>query len=152
MAAVGGIAPGFVLDGFSLRELTYPVLLVFFKISCPTCQLALPYLQRLADEGGLRVVAISQDDPEGTAEFQEAFGTRMEVVFDNAANGYAVSNAYGITTVPAMFLVEPGGRIAWLNEGFVKADLAALALRWGVDLFPSGDRAPEWKPGCGSWN
>ena len=56
MAALnpGTVAPDFTLqamDGkrFSLFETLDqgPVLAVFFKISCPTCQYALPFLQRL---------------------------------------------------------------------------------------------------------
>jgi len=41
--------------------------LAFFKIDCPTCQLTFPYLQRMADRGQRRIVAISQDDEIGRA-------------------------------------------------------------------------------------
>ena len=44
-------APAFRLGSFELKERDTPVLLAFFKITCPTCQLAFPYLQRLADRG-----------------------------------------------------------------------------------------------------
>ena len=140
MIGVGSTAPVFA----AVKRLTAPVLLAFFKMSCPTCQLTFPYLQRLADRGGPRVVGVSQDDAEGTAEFNAAFGVRFETVIDA---GYAVSAAYGLEYVPALFLVEPDGRISWKSEAFVKADLEELAARWGVTMFDAGDRVPNYKPG-----
>ena len=62
MAGVGSKAPVFRLGSFSLENLAAPVLLAFFKINCPTCQLTFPFLQRLADRGGPRIVGVSQDD------------------------------------------------------------------------------------------
>lgn len=144
---VGEKAPGFSLNGFSLEEAVEPVLLAFFKITCPTCQLAFPFLQRLADRGGPRIVGVSQDGPEGTAEFAEAFGIRFPLVMDPVGAGYHVSNRYGLTHVPSLLLVEPGGEVSWTSEGFVKADLTALAERFGIELFAPGDRAPVFKPG-----
>ena len=60
---------------FSLEEALKhgPVLLVFFKISCPTCQFTLPYLERLYQ--GLKgksvpaIVGISQNNQKDTAAF-----------------------------------------------------------------------------------
>lgn len=143
----GSSAPPFRLGTFALERLTEPVLLAFFKITCPTCQLVFPFLQRLADRGGPRVVGVSQDDAAGTAEFNSAFGVKFETVSDPAGNGYAVSNAYGLEYVPALFLVESDGRISWKCEGFSRPALEALAARWAVTLFDSSDRVPIYKPG-----
>lgn len=140
MAGVGQQAPVFS----PLEALTAPVLLAFFKIACPTCQMTFPFLQRLADRGGPRIVGVSQDDAEGTAEFNAAFDVRFETVLDE---GFAASNAYGLEYVPTMVLVEPDGRISWKIEAFVKAELEALAARWGVTLFDAGERVPNYKPG-----
>jgi peroxiredoxin len=140
MAGVGQRAPVFS----PIQGLAAPVLLAFFKIACPTCQMTFPFLQRLADRGGPRIVGVSQDDAEGTAEFKAAFGVRFETVLDS---GYAASNAYGLEYVPTMVLVEPDGRISWKIEAFVKPDLEALAARWGVTLFDAGERVPNYKPG-----
>ena len=140
MIGVGSEAPVFP----PVENLTAPVLLAFFKINCPTCQLTFPYLQRLADRGGPRIVGVSQDDAEDTAEFKAAFGVRFEIVLDT---GYPVSRAYGLEYVPAMVLVEPDGRISWRSEAFAKADLEELAGRWGVRIFDAGDRVPNYKPG-----
>lgn len=147
MLAAGSVAPAFRLGSFALEKLTGPVLLAFFKITCPTCQLTFPFLQRLVDRGGPRVVGISQDDAAGTAEFNDAFGVRFETVSDPKADGYAVSRLYGLEYVPALFLVEPDGRISWTSEAFAKPDLEALAARWAINLFDAGDRVPIYKPG-----
>jgi len=140
MIGVGKAAPVFA----PLENLTAPVLLAFFKINCPTCQLTFPYLQRLADRGGPRIVGVSQDDAEGTAEFAEAFGVRFEMVLDA---GYAASRDYGLEYVPSMMLVEPDGRISWQSEEFRKVDLEELASRWGVQIFDFSERVPNYKPG-----
>jgi peroxiredoxin len=147
MVGVGEQAPAFRLGAFALEGLTAPVLLAFFKITCPTCQLTFPFLQRLADRGGPRTVGISQDNAAGTAEFNAAFGVRFETVSDPASEGYKVSNAYGLTHVPALLLVEPDGRISWTSEGFSRPALEQLALRFGVELFEPADRIPNFKPG-----
>jgi peroxiredoxin len=147
MVGVGSLAPPFRLGGFVLEDRTEPVLLAFFKITCPTCQLLFPYLQRLADRAGAAIVGISQDGASGTAEFNEAFGVRFPTLSDPAAEAYPVSNAYGLECVPALFLVEPGRRVSWRSESFVKADLEALASRWGVAIFDASDRVPIYKPG-----
>jgi peroxiredoxin len=145
MIGIGSEAPQFQLGSFSLEKLAAPVLLAFFKISCPTCQLTFPYLQRLADRGGPRIIAVSQDDATGTEEFKAAHGVRFETVLDSG--GYAVSNAYGLEYVPGLVLVEPDRRVSWASEGFVKSHLEALAMRWGLTLFDGGDLVPNYKPG-----
>ena len=147
MLAEGSPAPAIRLGTFTLENLTAPVLVAFFKITCPTCQLIFPFLQRFADRGGPRVVGVSQDDAEGTAEFNAAFGVQFETVSDPAGDGYVVSNAYELEYVPALFLVEPDGRISWKSEGFSRPALEALAVRWAVTLFDTGDRVPIYKPG-----
>ena len=73
--ATGVKAPEFelkTLDGrkFSLSEelAKGPVMLVFFKVSCPTCQYALPYLERLYKaykNKGVTLVGVSQNDANG---------------------------------------------------------------------------------------
>jgi peroxiredoxin len=147
MIAVGVKAPAFELEGFSFDGLTESVLLAFFKITCPTCQLTFPFLQRLADRGGPRIVGISQDDAAGTAEFNEVFSVRFETVIDSALDRYAVSSAYGLTHVPALVLVEPDGLVSWASEGFDKGELEKLAGRWGISLFDGSERVPVFKPG-----
>jgi len=116
-----------------------PVLLAFFKVSCPVCQLTLPFVERL--HPGARVYAISQNGAEATREFSEHYGLTMPTLLDGEEDGFPASNAFGITHVPTMFLIEPGGRIGRVIEGWNRREMERLgALR-------AGDNVPEWKSG-----
>jgi peroxiredoxin len=123
-----------------------PVLLAFYKVTCPTCQMTLPYLERLVGSG-IRVAAISQDDPNASARFDREFDVHLETLFDKASENYPVSNAFGVEFVPSLFLVEPGKRIEVSSEGFVRRELAALAERAGRVMFGPEDYVPEMKAG-----
>ena len=126
-----------------------PVVLAFFKISCPTCQMTFPFLQRIADSasgGPKNIVAISQDDAPDSREFQQRFGLSMPTLID-VPPGYSASNAYGIFSVPSIFVVETDGRIASAVEGFNKAALEDLGRRFSVALFRESDRVPALRPG-----
>ena len=124
-----------------------PALLVFYKISCPVCQLTLPYLERLSAGSRLHVVGISQDDSGPTHSLLDRLHVAFTTLLDLEENGYPASNAYGITSVPALFLIDPGGRIANSFSGFSKRDLEALAQLAGVPVFHPGEKVPEWKAG-----
>jgi peroxiredoxin len=157
MLDTGARAPDFKLldlDGRarSLRDLISagPAVLAFFKTTCPVCQLAFPFLQRIHGGQASRVVAIygvSQDDAETTREFNDEFGVTFPTLLDTADTNYPASNAYGISHVPSAFLVEPGGSISWTMEGFDKKALESLGARAGVPPFRAGDNVPAFKAG-----
>lgn len=154
MLAAGAQAPAFRLRDLSGAETSLndlvsagPVLLVFFKVSCPVCQFALPFLERLRENGRVRIVGISQDDSESTAEFQDEFKVHFQVLLDESGAQYPVSNGFGISQVPSQFQIEADGRISYAWEGFSRADLQALADRVGLPVFRSGERVPELRPG-----
>jgi peroxiredoxin len=116
------------LDGkpFSLGdELSRgPVVLVFFKVSCPTCQYALPFFERLHKAYGhkaVRLLGVSQNDAKDTAEFNKQFGITLPVLLDDTKR-YPASNAYGLTNVPSIFWVAEDGEIEVSSVGWVKAD------------------------------
>src|SRR5437016_5274866 len=120
MLAAGAAAPDFQLQDLSGRKHTLrnlscgkPLLLAFFKVSCPTCQYALPFLERIyrvRTQSGIGMYVISQDDAESTRDFDGEFGITMPVLLDREEEGYLASNAYGLSHVPSLFLVEPDGR------------------------------------------
>lgn len=158
IAKTGVVAPQFTLRDMPGRERSLdellrkgPILLAFFKVSCPTCQYAFPFLERL--HKGLRgsapaVVGISQDVSRKTEQFNREFGVTFPVLLDSEDANYPVSNAFGITHVPSLFLVEPDGRITLSSAGFAKADLEEIARRWGpLELFHRDEKIDAFRAG-----
>lgn len=123
-----------------------PAVLAFFKVTCPVCQFTFPFLDRMSKGGSLQFIGVSQDDAESTAEFNREFGVTFPTLLDDERR-YPASNAFGISHVPSMFLVEPGGSISWASNGFSKRDLEELGRRAGVQPFREDEYVPEWKSG-----
>ena len=122
-------------------------LVAFFKVSCPTCQYTFPFLERL-NGSPVNLVGISQDDDSKTEDFNRQFGVRFPVLLDEAGRDYPTSNAFGITNVPTLFLVEPDGRISLTSVGFVKADLEEIARRTGAKtLFHRDEKIEAFRAG-----
>lgn len=129
-----------------------PALLVFFKISCPVCQMTLPFLERIHEAGngaapGLAIYGISQNDAEDTREFMREFGVRFPMLLDREEDDFPASNAYCVSSVPTSFLVEPDGAIARVIEGWQKAEIERLGTLAGVAVLRAGDNVPAWKAG-----
>jgi peroxiredoxin len=101
----------------------------------------------MAGGPSLQFIAISQDDAKSTKQFNTEFGVRFRTLLDEEDAGYQTSNAYGISYVPSMFLIEQDGRVSWADHGFSKRDLEDLGRRAGIAPFHDGDRVPEAKSG-----
>ncbi len=152
--ATGAKAPTFDLetsDGkpFSLRnELSQgPVVLAFFKVSCPTCQYAFPFLERLHKaygQSGVRLFGISQNGPKDTAAFNKEVGITFPVLLDDT-DSYPVSNAYGLTNVPTIFWIAQDGEIEISSVGWAKTDFEQINRK----MAETGKIAPAvmFKPG-----
>jgi peroxiredoxin len=150
----GSPAPDFHLprlDGgtVALQEILAngPALIAFFKTTCPVCQFTLPFLERIHQAGTLPVYTISQDDAEDTREFNREFGIALPTLLDSARSGYAVSDAFGISSVPSMFLIERDGGVSRAIEGWSKRDIESLGALAGARVIRQGDNVPEWKVG-----
>jgi peroxiredoxin len=136
--APGTQAPDFTLpatDGkaFSLRVALArgPVVAAFFKISCPTCQYAFPFLQRIHEAHGGRsvtIVGISQNAKKDTAAFIKEYGITFPVLLDDT-HSYPVSNAYGLTNVPTIFWIAPDGDIEISSVGWVRKEMEEFNQR-----------------------
>jgi peroxiredoxin len=147
-------APDFrlpLLDGgeASLHDLIAkgPVLLAFFKVNCPVCQLTFPFLDRIRSSGRLPVYAVSQNDARDTGDFHRRFGLSLPSLLDSEEAGFVVSNAFGISSVPTLFLIETDGSVARVIEGWSKSELERLGELAGVKPFRPTDSVPEWKAG-----
>jgi peroxiredoxin len=136
--APGTQAPDFTLPSmddkpFSLRAALArgPVLAAFFKISCPTCQYAFPFLQRIheANENkAVTIVGISQNTKKDTAAFIKEYGISFPVLLDDT-HSYPVSNAYGLTNVPTIFWIAPDGDIEMSSVGWVRKEMEEFNQR-----------------------
>jgi peroxiredoxin len=155
----GILKAGVAAPKFELRELAGgrqslqgmlqrgPVLLAFYKVSCPVCQLTFPFLERLAKNDAVHVIGVSQDDAKSTAAFNDRFGVTFPTLLDEATDGYPVSNGYAISSVPSVFVVESDGTISKSFEGFSKRELDAIGERVNVRPFLPDEYVPEFKAG-----
>jgi len=123
------------LDGkpFALKEALErgPVVLVFFKVSCPTCQYALPFYERLFKaykNQHVTLVGVSQNDAKDTAAFAKEFGVSFPLLLDDTRS-YPVSNAYGLTNVPTIFWIASDGEIEVSSVGWNKAEFEQINRR-----------------------
>ena len=133
--AAGSKAPEIelkTLDGkkFSLADglSRGPVVLAFFKVSCPTCQYALPFLDRLYKaygKNGVALVGVSQNDAKETEAFCKDFAVTFPMLLDDTRS-YRASNAYGLTNVPSIFWVAQDREIELSSVGWVKADFEVI--------------------------
>jgi len=125
------------------------VIVALFKVGCPTCQYAFPFLERLHQKG-VKVVGISQDSAKDTRDFANRHGVTFPLAIDTP--GYAISKAYGITTVPSMFVVDKDGSIRYVAEGWVRKDFEELArIAAGAPappvIFEAGESVLDFKAG-----
>ncbi len=161
--AVGKRAPDLqlkTLEGkeFSLRETLGrgPVVLVFFKVSCPTCQYALPFYQRLFrsyKNQRVTLVGVSQNNPDETAAFAKEFGVSFPLLLDEAIS-YPASNAYGLTNVPTIFWIGTDGSVEVSSVGWSRPDFEQINRRMAeataiaaAPMFQPGEEVRDYRAG-----
>ena len=160
--AAGTKAPTFSLKGldgkeYSLEELLKegPVFAAFFKVSCPVCQFTFPFLERLYKQfggDGATFLGVSQDDARATKDFARQYGVTFPMVMDE--KGYPASNAYGLSMVPTVFLIDTDGTVMVSSMGFSKYDLEKIASELAdrkriprAPLFQPNESVPATRPG-----
>lgn len=143
-------APDFTLptlDGSSitLSELRgKPVMLTFWKIDCPACQLQMPYLQALYTEQPgeeITILAINVgDSPSAVHDYLSSSVLTLPVLLDSRGR---IAAAYGIPGVPVTFLIDADGIAkAYKIGAFQSQSQIEEAL---VEVFPSFTLAPKPK-------
>jgi|SRR5882724_7911273 len=160
---VGKKAPDFTLpamDGksFSLRAALArgPVVAAFLKISCPVCQYAFPFLERIYRAYGSKsvtIVGISQNNQKDTAAFNKEYGVTFPVLLDDT-DSYPVSNAYGLTNVPTIFWIDADGTIEISSVGWAQKDIEELNQKIALagqsslqPVFRPDESVPAYRPG-----
>ena len=157
----GETAPGFTLKATNGH--TYnsedalgrgPMLLMFFKTTCATCDLVCPYVNRLVEAypGGWNVWGISQHPLEESKRYAQAYEIRYPVLLDE---GFAVSKVYDPPSTPTFYLIGMDGEVMERSVGFHKAELNEISRRLAqclglapVEIAPEEDGNPSSRPGC----
>jgi len=132
---IGSTAPSFTLQDLdektrSLKDLPDGalLLLVFYHSGCPTCQLSMPFVGNLArtvKSGRVMIWGVSQDEEDESQRFAQVKGLEMPVLVD--PEPYKVSQEYGLTNVPTLFLIDSRRRIIDQCVGFAKVDFSRIA-------------------------
>jgi cytochrome c biogenesis protein CcmG/thiol:disulfide interchange protein DsbE len=159
----GTTAPEFTLpsmDGkkFALSEALArgPVLAAFFKVSCPVCQYAFPFLERIYKSYGKKnvtIVGVSQNEKKDTAAFIKEYGLTFPVLLEDT-NTFPVSNAYGLTNVPSIFWIAPDGEIEISSVGWDRQEIEDMSRKAAEttgdrvqSIFSPGENVADFRSG-----
>ena len=160
MLEVGEQAPAFELPDLTgqlhgSQDAQGPVVAVFWKSACGTCDLAFPYLQRLSEAyrpDGWQLLAVSQDAQEKSAEFAQQHGLTFPMLIDG--EGWPVSQQYDPEATPTLFLIGPDRTIEMVSVGFHKEELNEVSRRLAAHLGEAAqiiaeddDGNPPFRPG-----
>ena len=127
------------------RASSAPTVLAFFKATCPVCQLAAPLVEAISASGA-RVVAIGEDPTPTLARFRDRWGQAVPTLSEPAP--YRVSDAYGLISVPSLFLVGPQGVILDAVLGWDRDEWNRVAVAaGGRPVSATGDGLPAFRPG-----
>ncbi len=157
MLSTGDHAPDFDLraangERYSLDDKL--TLAIFFKTSCPTCQYAWPFYERLYkaySRAGLEVWGISQHDREKTRQYAEKYKATFPHLIDE---GWKVSRRYDPEFVPTGFLIGANRMIvetlvSWNREELnrLSQSIASQLHVQSQEIFKPGEDVVIFKPG-----
>jgi hypothetical protein len=145
--ATGAQAPP--VEGATLEG---PHVLVFFKVTCGTTQLATPAIERLARAFPGRVVGVGQDPQPALDSFASEYGLTLPLVPD--LDPYEASDAYGIVSAPTAVAVADDGTVLEVAESWdrdawnrLAGEVADALGVPAATVSDSDDGLPDFKPG-----
>lgn len=118
---VSGMAPalqGTLIDGrpVSLADLRgEPVLVHFWATWCPICRLEEDSIDALAADYPVVTVATTSGTAAELRSYLQQHGLDFPVIPDEEG---ALGRAWGVQGVPASFIIDPDGRIAYATVGY----------------------------------
>lgn len=132
-----------------------PALLAFVKESCPTCQYALPFVDRIYrnyPESKVSLVVIAQEDGSMARKMVEGWGIQMPVLLDEEP--FAVSQQYDLSFVPTFFYVTQEGEVETVVESFAREELRVMNEKIAqfsglhpIPFFKPEEDVPPFRPG-----
>lgn len=128
-----------------------PRAVMFYKVTCPTCQISAPVAQRWHTAFPDRFLGVGQDPGEKLDQFAQELGLSFPSVSDEPP--YPLSDAYGVRTVPTVFVLDDGKVVdvveSWDRDGWNRsaAKLGALVGAAAEAVSWDGDGLPPFRPG-----
>lgn len=144
LLATGATAPVFRLVDTGGATFAYgeegsrtPLLLVFFSMFCEPCRAELSIVQRIRGEFGKGVLAVAAVCLDGkalqttVAGFAQQDGYSFPVLLDevDGRGMFRTADAYHVTRIPTLYLMDAAGRIVFAETGRVEADEIERAVR-----------------------
>lgn len=151
---LGDKFPDFTIDGADTQALRSgrPLIVAFWKASCPTCRLTLPFLDRIQDAYPMaKVLGVCQDGEGQMRECVDSLGIRFSQVSDA---DLAITRSFAIDVVPTTFLTGPSGVVlascrSW-DQSMIEAisrEIARMLKVAAVRIVREDDGVPAFKPG-----
>lgn len=123
------------------------VLVSFWASWCGFCKQQLPVLEALQQAAGrerMEVVVVNFQEPPRTYRDIVRKLRGLTVTLTHDRDG-AISEAYGVTSVPRLFMVDKAGRLGWTYSGHSEAaipKIEAAANRLLAEPWPLEEIAP----------
>ena len=93
-----------------------PVLINFFASWCVPCKVEHPALMEISEELDIRFIGIAfNETPEATKAFLDELGNPFTQV--GVDNKLRVATGFGVSGIPATFLIGTKGNVLWGYEG-----------------------------------
>ena len=113
-------------ERYSLYETSGYALLTFYKVTCPTCQLTLPFVEGMYRLYGDKITfwGIVQDSERDIGDFTAKYNLTFPQLVDHPA--YEVSQKYIVEVVPTLYLINPERIVEFVSYSFVKREIEEL--------------------------
>lgn len=146
--------PDFEIDVLSTKQAKSigPMLIVVWRTDCPTCQLAMPFFDRMSQRyKAATVVGIAQTSRDEMTQYLKKNKLSMTSYADL---NLTISSFLAVDTVPAYWLVGRDGKVSEIGKGWdankmeavAKSLAAASSVPYSPLILPA-DNAPVFKPG-----
>ena len=129
-----GLAPplaGLLSDGreYRLSPADGPVLVYFWASWCPVCRLEQGNIEAIASDSEVITIATNSGSAAEVNAYLDEQGLGMKVLMDETGD---IARHWGATGVPASFIVDRDGRIAYAGMGYA-TEIGLRARMWLAD-------------------